>query len=99
MSVSIAASSDVSTVRRTGAEHHTRSATVTPDLAPPSARESQLIMLIAQGFSNKVIAHEMSISPNTVRTHISNIMRRYKLRNRTQVAMLLMPCLRVAERG
>lgn len=62
-----------------------------PDFTPPTAREAQLIVLIAQGFSNKIIAHELNISPNTVRSHISNIMRKYKLRNRTQVAMLLMP--------
>ena len=60
----------------------------------PTARERELIALIALGHPNKVIAHEMGISPNTVRAHIGNIMRKYKLRNRTQIAMLLMPMLR-----
>lgn len=66
-----------------------------PDFAPPTAREAQLVILIAQGLSNKIIAHQLNISPNTVRSHISNIMRKYKLRNRTQVAMLLMPQIKI----
>ncbi len=60
----------------------------------PTARERELIALIARGLSNKVIAHEMGISPNTVRAHVGNIMRKYKLRNRVQIAMLLMPMVR-----
>lgn len=59
-----------------------------------TARERELIALIARGMSNKVIAHTMGISPNTVRAHVGNIMRKYKLRNRVQIAMLLMPMLR-----
>ncbi|GJE36753.1 response regulator transcription factor [Methylobacterium persicinum] len=66
-----------------------------PDLTPPTAREAELIVLIAQGLSNKIIAYELNISPNTVRSHISNIMRKYKLRNRTQVAILFMPQINV----
>lgn len=62
--------------------------------AGPTARERELILLIAQGLSNKLIAHEMGISPNTVRAHVGNVMRKYKLRNRTQIAMLLTPMLR-----
>jgi DNA-binding NarL/FixJ family response regulator len=57
-------------------------------------RECQLIMLIGRGLPNKVIAYEMQISPNTVRAHIGNIMRKYKLCNRTQIAMILTPIVR-----
>lgn len=67
------------------------------DFAPPTTREAQLVMLIAQGLSNKLIASELNISPNTVRAHISNIMRKYKLRNRTQVAILLLPKIGAAQ--
>lgn len=72
-------------------------ASLADDLAPPTAREAQLVMLIAQGLSNKLIASELNISPNTVRAHISNIMRKYKLRNRTQVAILLLPKIDAAQ--
>ncbi|MHB2211573.1 response regulator transcription factor [Methylobacterium sp. CM6257] len=60
----------------------------------PTARERELITHIASGLPNKLIAYEMSISPNTVRAHISNVMRKYKLQNRTQIATMLMPMLR-----
>lgn len=60
----------------------------------PTQREQELIGHIAHGLSNKLIAYEMKISPNTVRAHIGNIMRKYKLHNRTQIAMLLLPMLR-----
>ncbi len=63
---------------------------------PPTARESELIALIARGLPNKVIAYEMGISPYTVRAHIGNIMRKYQLHNRTQIAMLLTPLLTIA---
>lgn len=64
----------------------------------PTAREQQLIVLIARGLQNKVIAHEMQISANTVRAHICNIMRKYRLHNRTQIAMTLAPRLSASER-
>jgi DNA-binding NarL/FixJ family response regulator len=57
-------------------------------------RERELILLIGQGLPNKVIAHEMQISPNTVRAHIGNIMRKYRLYNRTQIAINLTPLVR-----
>jgi DNA-binding NarL/FixJ family response regulator len=60
----------------------------------PTARESELIALIALGHSNKVIAYELGISPNTVRAHIGNIMRKYNLKNRTQIAILLTPMIK-----
>ena len=59
-------------------------------------RECELIILIGRGLPNKVIAYEMQISPNTVRAHIGNIMRKYKLCNRTQIAMILTPLVRAA---
>ena len=60
----------------------------------PTARERELIALIASGLPNKIIAYEMNISTNTVRAHISNLMRKYKMQNRMQIATLLMPMLR-----
>ena len=45
-------------------------------------------MLIARGLQNKNIAYELKISENTVRAHIGNIMRKYRLHNRTQIAIV-----------
>ena len=56
--------------------------------AAPTPREQELIWLIGRGLQNKVIAYELNISENTVRAHISNIMRKYNLHNRTQIAVM-----------
>ncbi len=53
----------------------------------PTPRERELMMLIARGMQNKNIAYELNISENTVRAHIGNIMRKYRLHNRTQIAI------------
>jgi DNA-binding CsgD family transcriptional regulator len=54
----------------------------------PTPRERELMMLIARGMQNKNIAYELKISENTVRAHIGNIMRKYRLQNRTQIAIV-----------
>jgi DNA-binding NarL/FixJ family response regulator len=54
----------------------------------PTPRERELILLIGRGLPNKEIANELSISKNTVRVHIGNIMRKYGLHNRTQIAVM-----------
>lgn len=54
----------------------------------PTPRERELMMLIARGMQNKNIAYELRISENTVRAHIGNIMRKYRLQNRTQIAII-----------
>jgi DNA-binding NarL/FixJ family response regulator len=58
-------------------------------LPPLTTRERELIVLIARGMQNKNIAYELHISEHTVRAHIGNIMRKYRLQNRTQIAMTL----------
>jgi DNA-binding CsgD family transcriptional regulator len=58
------------------------------DLIAPTPRERELMMLIARGMQNKNIAYELKISENTVRAHIGNIMRKYRLHNRTQIAII-----------
>ncbi|MBR0960598.1 response regulator transcription factor [Bradyrhizobium japonicum] len=57
------------------------------DLIAATPRERELMMLIARGMQNKNIAYELKISENTVRAHIGNIMRKYRLQNRTQIAI------------
>ena len=55
---------------------------MSPDLKDsitPTPRERELMMLIARGMQNKNIAYELKISENTVRAHIANIMRKYRL--------------------
>jgi DNA-binding CsgD family transcriptional regulator len=57
--------------------------------APPSSltrREQQIAALIAAGHSNKDIAAELSISPNTAARHVANILAKLGFRSRTQIA-------------
>ena len=51
-----------------------------------SARAIEILRLIAKGASNREIAEHLVISEGTVRHHISNILNRLGLRDRTQAA-------------
>ena len=51
-------------------------------------REREVIELVGRGLRNREIASELNISVNTVRVHIRNIICKYKLRNRTQIAIM-----------
>ena len=58
-----------------------------PQLALLSAREKEVLRLIATGYSNREIAEQLYISENTVKNHVSNILYRLELRDRTQAAI------------
>lgn len=51
-------------------------------------REKEVVYLVSQGFSNQQIAKEMVLSEKTVKNHISHILRKLELKDRTQVAIL-----------
>lgn len=53
-----------------------------------SARELDVLKLIAKGFSNDEIARTLFISPHTVKNHVSNIYRKMGMDDRTQVAII-----------
>jgi NarL family two-component system response regulator LiaR len=50
-------------------------------------RELDVLKLIASGFSNSLIAEELVISENTVKGHVSNILSKLHLGDRTQAAV------------
>src|SRR6266852_3704398 len=52
-----------------------------------SAREEQVLRLIAVGYSNKAIAHDLNISHETVKVHLRALLRKVNARNRTQAAL------------
>jgi len=52
-----------------------------------TAREREVLMLIAEGLSNKEIAEELHISIKTVKTHVSNLLMKCELEDRTQLAI------------
>jgi DNA-binding NarL/FixJ family response regulator len=49
-----------------------------------SAREREILDLIAAGNSNKMIARLLSISPNTVKSHASHLFEKLSVNSRTQ---------------
>lgn len=51
-----------------------------------SGREIEVIRLLAQGLSNKEIAKALSISENTVKTHVRHIFSKLDLRSRAEAA-------------
>jgi DNA-binding NarL/FixJ family response regulator len=53
-----------------------------------SSRELEVVRLLAQGASNREIAQQLVVSEGTVKTHISNILGRLGVRDRTQAALL-----------
>lgn len=50
-------------------------------------REREILTLVAQGHSNKVIAQKLVISERTARTHVSNVLSKLGLVSRTQAAL------------
>jgi len=52
-----------------------------------SDRELAVLRLLTQGRQNHEIAIELNVSENTVRTHVSNILTKLDVRDRTQAAL------------
>lgn len=55
---------------------------------PLSPREMEILQYITRGASNKEIAHELGISRQTVKNHMSSILRKLAVNDRTQAAVL-----------
>jgi DNA-binding NarL/FixJ family response regulator len=52
-----------------------------------TARETDVLRLLGEGYANKAIASELGISERTTRTHVSRILTKLKLTSRTQAAL------------
>jgi len=79
-------------LRRLGVRNWRRKASVSDTrsgaggLGDLSPREREIAVLVAGGMSNREIAESLLISPKTVERHVTNVLSKVGLRNRTELA-------------
>lgn len=56
-------------------------------LASLTQKQLQVLALIAEGHANKEICHRLCIAETTVKTHVSDILRKLEVKNRTKAAL------------
>jgi len=59
---------------------------------PLSPREMEILRYIVRGYSNKEIARALGISQQTVKNHLSSILRKLAVNDRTQAAIYALRC-------
>lgn len=64
-----------------------RPTTLPPSPEPLSEREVEVLRLVAKGYSNEAIAEALDLSERTARGHVSAILSKLHLANRTQAAL------------
>jgi DNA-binding NarL/FixJ family response regulator len=64
-----------------------------PSRPPLTARETEVLRLVAKGRSNRAVSEELHLSEHTVKNHLKSILHKLQLQNRVQLARL------AAERG
>jgi len=69
----------------------TRERTHGPDVGL-TAREVEVLKLLAEGLTNQEIANRLIVSPTTVKTHVQNILQKLGVSDRTQAAVYAVRC-------
>ncbi len=64
-----------------------RSRSISPELSQLTPREQEVLQLIGNGATNREIAETLYISEGTVKTHVTHLLNRLSLRNRSQLAI------------
>jgi DNA-binding NarL/FixJ family response regulator len=59
-----------------------------PPLEHLTVRETEVLRQLAQGLSNKEIASALSLSGETVKTHVAKVLAKLRAANRSQAAVL-----------
>jgi DNA-binding NarL/FixJ family response regulator len=63
------------------------SANNSEDCQHVTPREQEVLQLVRQGLTNREIAETLFISEGTVKTHVTHLLARFNLRNRSQLAI------------
>lgn len=53
-----------------------------------TSREKDVLLLVTQGFNNQEIADKMSVTPHTVKSHLSGIFKKLNVKTRTQAVLV-----------
>ncbi len=64
-----------------------RKSTSAPKVEELSERESEILDLLAKGYATKEIADKLSVSVNTIRTHLQHIYEKLHVRSRTEAVI------------
>ncbi len=66
---------------------HKQAETVPVDAQPLTDREKEVLALVAEGYSNKMIANQLGISERTVKNHLTYIMIKLRASDRTHAVV------------
>ncbi|MGB7449899.1 MAG: response regulator transcription factor [Ornithinimicrobium sp.] len=75
------------TVRLLATFAHAKTSPPGQPIEPLTAREEQVLLLVAHGRTNSEVAADLYISASTVKAHLASLMRKLGARNRVEVAM------------